>query len=158
MELAATEIKTALHQLVVEHRVEGRFEIEFYDDIPVDELPLDLQAIVFPIVKELLQNACRHSRSKNVLVGLGQDEGRIYIQVQDWGVGFAMEEIHPHKVGIKAVRQLVQWREGTMGIDSRPGGGTCILVEFPLVRKANASDRKGRITRHDAHASDAGRL
>jgi len=88
--------------------------------------------VVFAVVQELLANACRHSRSATVLVGLAQDDERICIQVQDWGVGFVLEHISPRRSGLKGIVDLVKWSGGTMTIDSGPGSGTCVVVEIPL--------------------------
>jgi len=133
-----TDIVAAIERLIADSRAGGGPTIEFYDDVPIDELPSELQTAVFPIVQELLLNACRHSKSKNVLVGLAQDE-RVCIQVQDWGIGFDPEMVQLRERGLKAIRQLVQWRGGTVNVDSRPGAGTCIIVEIPLVRETEAN-------------------
>jgi len=125
-------VVAAITRLIAESRAGGGPEIEFYDDIPLGELPSELQTLIFPIVQELLLNACRHSKSKNALVGLGQDDGRVCIQVQDWGIGFVPEMVSPRKVGLKGIQQLVQWLGGTVNVDSRPGAGTCIVIEIPL--------------------------
>jgi signal transduction histidine kinase len=128
----ATSIVAAIDRLITDSRAGGGPEIEFYDDLPIEELPSELQMVMFLIVKELLANACRHSESNNVLVGLGQDDGRVCIQVQDWGVGFDPEMVQLYRHGLKVVQQFVQWRGGTMSIDSRSGGGTCVTIEIPL--------------------------
>jgi len=85
-------------------------------------------------VQELLLNACRHSKSKNVLVGLAQDDECLCVQVQDWGVGFDSESNQPHQRGLKAVRSLVARLGGTVEIYSQCGKGTCVMVELPLFR------------------------
>lgn len=138
-----TPIAAAIDRLIAEIRAGGGPEIEFYDDVPNDELPSELQTVVFPIVQELLLNAWRHSKSKNVLVGLAQDDGRVCIQVQDWGVGFDLEMVQPHEHGLKAIRQLVQWRGGTVNADSRLGAGTCVVVEIPLLQETEPRDQTG---------------
>ena len=138
-----TNVGAAVNRLIARSQAGGGPEIEFYDNIPIDELPSELQAAVFPIVQELLLNACRHSKSKNVLVGLAQDDDRICIQVQDWGVGFVPEMVQPHKRGLKAIRQLVQWWGGLLSLDSQPGAGACIVVELPYSQRAETSDLIG---------------
>ena len=130
-EPAATNIVAAIDRLIADRRAGGGPNIEFYDDVSLDELPSEMQAMIFAIVQELVLNACRHSKSENVLVGLGQDEDRICIQVQDWGVGFVPEMVRRYERGLKAIRQLVQWRGGLVSVDSRPGAGACIVVELP---------------------------
>ena len=128
----AINIVAALDRLIADSQADGSPEIEFYDDVPIDALPSELQAVVFSIVRELLLNACRHSESKNVLVGVAKDEERVSIQVQDWGIGFDVEMIQPHKRGLKGIQQAARWLGGTVDIDIQPGTGTCIVVEIPL--------------------------
>lgn len=101
-----TNIVTAIECLIGDSRAGGGPEIEFYDDVPIDELPSELHTPVFSIVQELLLNACRHSKSKNVLVGLGRDEERLCIQVQDWGVGFDTEMVQLHRHGLSRCSKI----------------------------------------------------
>lgn len=49
-------------------------EIDFWDDL-ADELSPEVQPAVLSIVQELLRNACRHSKSRKVLLSLAQDDG-----------------------------------------------------------------------------------
>ena len=135
-----TSIVAAIDRLIADGRTGGGPEIEFYDDIPIDVLPSKLQTAVFSIVQELLCNACRHSNSRNVLVGLVQDDERISIQVQDWGIGFDVEWMQPHTRGLKGIQQVVRWLGGAVDVDSRPGVGTCIVVEIPLSQENGLSD------------------
>ena len=140
----------AIERLIADSRGNG-IEIEFYDDVPTEELPSELQMVVYPIVHELLLNACRHSRSQNVLVGLAQDDERIYIQVQDWGVGFDPGSVSPNKSGLKGLRQLIQGRNGNISIDSRPGAGTCVIVDIPFSQETAPSDRRENPSHNDTH-------
>ena len=136
----AINIANAMDRLAADSQANGGPEIELYDDIPINALPSKLETVVFSIVRELLLNACRHSKSKNVLVGLALDDGRISIQVQDWGIGFDTEMIQPHKQGLKGIQQVARWLGGTVDVDSRPGVGTCIVVEIPLSQDDGLSD------------------
>ena len=90
---------------------------------------------VLCIVRELLTNACRHSKSRRILVGIGRDDTHVYIQVQDWGVGFNCTAISPKRRGLKDVRGLIQSLGGIVDIDSRLGNGTCIAIEIPVVEE-----------------------
>jgi len=136
----ATSPTAAIGRLIADIRAGGGLEIEFYDDVPIGELPLELREAVFPIVQELLVNACRHSKSKSVLVGLAQDDNCVCIQVQDWGIGFDPEMIQPHKRGLKGIRDVAQCLGGTVSIDSRHGAGTCVIIEIPLSQANGLSD------------------
>ncbi|MGA2257251.1 MAG: ATP-binding protein [Thermoguttaceae bacterium] len=136
----AINIAAAISRLIADCQEGGGPEIEFYDDVPIDELPSELQTAVFSIVQELLLNACRHSESKSVLFGLAQDDQRVFIQVQDWGIGFDAEMVQPHKRGLKGIQQVARRLGGIVGIDNRPGAGTCIVVEIPLSQDNDPND------------------
>ena len=69
------------------------------------------------------------------MVGIGQDDTHVYIQVQDWGVGFNCTTISPKRRGLKDVRELVQSLGGIVDIDSRVGNGTCVAIEIPVVKE-----------------------
>jgi hypothetical protein len=132
----APGLRAAVDRLIAASQACEGPEIELWDDLVVDEeLPPGLQSAMLSIVQELLLNACRHSKSKRVLLGLAQDDGCVCVQVQDWGIGFDSESEQPHKRGLKGVRDLVGWLGGTIDIDSQRGKGACIVVEVPLPRE-----------------------
>ena len=95
----AIRIQSALglriHCLIADHRACNGPDIEFCDDLAVDGFQPEFQGAVLSIVRELLLNVRCHSKSKNVLLGLTQDDGNLFVQVQDWGIGFDPENVHP---------------------------------------------------------------
>jgi len=134
-ESSASNLKLAVNRLIAGHRSLDGPEIEFCHDLSGGELRPVLQVPVLGIVRELLTNACRHSKSMRILVGIGRDDTHVYIQVQDWGVGFNCTALSPKQRGLKGVRELVQSLGGIVDIDSRPGNGTCIAIEIPVVEE-----------------------
>ena len=125
-------LRATLARLVADCAACGGAEIEFCDDLSSGALRLDFQSAILAIVRELLFNACRHSKSKKVMLGLTQDAGCICVQVQDWGVGFSPVSSKPGNRGLKGIRNLVEWMGGTVKIDSQPGVGTCVMVEVAM--------------------------
>ena len=134
-ESCASDLKLAVNRLIADcQRFDGP-EIELCHDLSGGELGPVFQTPVLCIVRELLTNACRHSKSRRILVGIGQDDTQVYIQVQDWGVGFNCTALSPKPRGLKDVRELVQSLGGIMDIDSRLGNGTCIAIEIPVAKE-----------------------
>ena len=88
---------------------------------------------MFRIAQESLQNACRHSRSDRIRVELAQRDGRICLDVRDWGVGFSLAAVEEHRFGLQGIRERVRLLDGRVVIESAPGKGTHISVELPLV-------------------------
>ena len=128
-------LRVAVNRLIADNQRPSGPEIELCDDLVSGELRPTLQMPVLCIVQELLLNACRHSKSRRILVGIAQDDTHVYIQVQDWGVGFNPAAVAPNRRGLKGVCKFVQWLGGTVDIDTRLGKGTCIVAEIPLRRE-----------------------
>jgi len=124
----------AINRLIANSQWSDGPEIELYHDLADGELRPALQIPVLCIVRELVLNACRHSKSRRILVGVAQDDTHIYIQVQDWGVGFDSMAVAQNGWGLKKVHQSAQWLGGTVDIDTQTGNGTCVVVEIPLLR------------------------
>ena len=132
IQLVANNLPRAIECLVEEIRAAGGPDIELCCDIQPDQIPPRLELTAFRIVQESLANACRHSKSAGVLVGLTQDEESLCVQVQDWGVGFDPENISEDHYGVEGIRQRVKLLEGIATIQSNPGEEALVTVELPL--------------------------
>lgn len=83
----------------------------------------------------LASNACRHSMSENVCVSLSQRRDRVRIEAQDWGVGFDPKAVRESRCGLAGIRQRARLLGGKCSIQSRPGQGTQVVVELPVLEK-----------------------
>jgi two-component system sensor histidine kinase DegS len=122
----------SVEDLIAESRSSCGPEIEFCHDGEFDQLPPHWHVAIVRIVQECLANACRHSHSSHILVGLTQENDRIGIQVQDWGTGFDLKEVGDHGHGLKSIRYRAESLGGRAIVDACRGKGTCIMVELPL--------------------------
>ena len=97
-------------------------------------LPEDVETTLYRIVQEALTNAVRHARASNVDVILELRDGKSIVVVEDDGVGFDTTEIRKSgHLGMLGMQERAQMAGGTLQIESRPGGGTTIVVEVPCV-------------------------
>lgn len=91
---------------------------------------------VFRIVQESLANACAHAHASRVEVRLVYGADRLRVEVRDDGVGFDPASVpldtRTH-LGIMAMRDRAQSIGGSLHIESRPGGGTLVWTEAPLL-------------------------
>jgi two-component system, NarL family, sensor histidine kinase DegS len=132
IQLAAGDLPKAIECLIQQIRTAGGPEIEFCHDVEADRIPMRLELSAFRIVQESLANACRHSKSKRILVGLTQDDDSLSIQVQDWGIGFDPDRTPNGHYGVEGIRRRVLTLSGSLTIQSDPSEGTLIAVELPL--------------------------
>ena len=75
----------AIEYLINERHMEGGPRIDFDPNVSFDRLAAPLESAVFRIVEEALRNACRHSGSERITVGLSDADSRIDLSVEDWG-------------------------------------------------------------------------
>ena len=133
-------VVAAVDYLISEQRQQGGPEIEFVHPADVDRLAAPLEGAVFRVVQECLTNACRYSRSAKVRVALTLAEGRVCIEVQDWGIGFDPAEVEGGHIGLGGIRQRAELLGGAAAIESAPGKGTRIRVELPFLPPAEDDD------------------
>ena len=117
-------------------------------DLDVSEsfgrLPEDLELAVFRIVQEALTNVHRHSGSKTATIRLSRDEGRVMLEIQDYGDGIPAEKLAAIKaqrtgVGIAGMRERVRHLRGEMDIQSNASGAlvsVILPVELQSIRPA----------------------
>jgi signal transduction histidine kinase len=88
---------------------------------------------VYRIMQELVNNAIKHAEAGNILVQLVQETYRLSLTVQDNGKGFNVKIIDECKsVGLNSIKTRVKSLNGILDINSTPGKGTEIEVEFNL--------------------------
>lgn len=95
------------------------------------DIAQDMQVTIFRIVQELLTNAVRHAGATAILVQCSQNENIFYITVEDNGKGFLAGQEHVGKgIGLTNVKNRVDYLKGTLEIETAPGAGTTINIEF----------------------------
>ncbi len=134
-------LMAAIEHLVCERRKPGNAEIVYQDEVFFDRLVAPLETAIFRVVQEGLTNAERHSRSARIQLRVIQSDGRLRVEIRDWGVGFDPAGVGSGCFGLEGIRQRARLFGGTARIDSAVGAGTTIAVEFPLVgRTAEESE------------------
>ncbi len=85
------------------------------------------------IVRDALVNAHRHARSSRIDVSLRANVSVVRLQVADDGAGFDVTSARPeHHRGLHNMAARAQGAGGELTIESKPGVGTTVVVEFPI--------------------------
>lgn len=99
----------------------------------VDRLDPTTEAIGYYCVSELLTNVAKHARAEHARVRLALNDTllppALVIEVTDDGVGGA--DAH-NGTGLVGLRQRVTSVDGTITVNSPPGGPTTALIHLPL--------------------------
>jgi PAS domain S-box-containing protein len=128
-------LETAISHLVHEQRERGGPKVECRSDVQFGRLPAILENALYRIAQEALTNACKHSKSKNVMVTMSQERQDVRLEVRDWGIGFDPESVEKGHFGLEGIRQRVRLLGGRLTIESTPGSGTVVQVVVPIVEK-----------------------
>ena len=96
-------------------------------DVPRRPAPT-IEAIAYFIVSEALTNVAKHAHASHAEVTVERDGDRLRISVSDDGRGGARLD---GGSGLRGLAQRVAAVDGTLRVDSPPGGPTRIQVELP---------------------------
>jgi len=108
-------------------------QIEFIHRTTFDRLAPPLESAIFRIVQEALTNIRRHSGSGKARIELFEHGAWLRLRVRDWGRGFVPQAVNGGHFGLQGIRQRARLLDTSAVIDSAPGKGTSIVVDFPLL-------------------------
>jgi signal transduction histidine kinase len=95
------------------------------DSDGVDRLPLEIEAAVYFVCLEAMQNAAKYARGAGVRVHLARDDDALSFRVEDDGVGFDATEMQSG-TGLQNMRDRLAAFGGDVAITSTPGAGTTV--------------------------------
>jgi len=123
-------LETALHDLCTD-LISSEVQIEFQSSGLLSDHSMNNTVHIYRIVQELLTNAIKHGKAKNILVQLIQEQDAILITVDDNGKGFDTGKMsNVTGIGLKNIQNRVDFLKGTLSIDSDPGNGTSVNIEI----------------------------
>jgi signal transduction histidine kinase len=89
------------------------------------------EVAVFRIAQELVNNAIKHSKSRQINVQVIQEQERINLVVQDNGIGFNPDKLKDMNTsGLSSIRSRVESLKGQLDFFSEPQKGTEVQVNF----------------------------
>jgi PAS domain S-box-containing protein len=124
----------ALEQLVKNaqerYQLDIRFKIKGLSG--KGRLPDYIETSLYRIAQEALTNAVRHANAQNVDLILEMLPEKAIVIVEDDGIGFDTAVIRRRgHLGLLGMHERAQMIGGSLLIESRPGGGTTVVVEVP---------------------------
>jgi two-component system, NarL family, sensor kinase len=99
------------------------------------ELPEDVEALLYRAAGEAIRNVERHAGASLVSVRIERKDGGVRLEVADDGVGFTPEErerrLAEGHVGLTLLEELAARLDGHVDVRSAPGSGTTFTLEVP---------------------------
>jgi PAS domain S-box-containing protein len=131
------ELARGLHPAVLTERgleaalesLAARAPVPVYVETPPHRLPDSVEAAAYYVVSEALANVAKYARASEVDVQVGQQNGRVVVEVRDDGVGGADPATG---TGLRGLADRVAALDGRLEVESPTGGGTRIRAEIPL--------------------------
>ena len=106
-----------------------------HDEFP--PLSPELTLCLFRIVQEALQNAVKYSQAHEISVILNLiNGGAVRLTITDDGIGFNVDGTWNRGLGLISMRERLEAVGGTLSIFSKPGFGTRLVAQAPLVQQA----------------------
>jgi signal transduction histidine kinase len=111
----------------------GIVVIFYHQQLRNIRFPSEIELAIFRVIQESLTNVARHAKVKSVDVDIRMDEERIYVDIQDTGVGFAQDSDWMKKSnGIVGMLERANLLGGNLSIHSAVNEGTIINLELPI--------------------------
>ncbi len=96
---------------------------------PEERLPDAVEAAAYFVVAEALTNVARYAQAEQAVVAVARENGRVVVRVSDDGVGGADPS---GGSGLRGLGDRVAALDGTLDVESPPGGGTTVHAVIPL--------------------------
>ncbi|MBA2424064.1 MAG: GAF domain-containing protein [Actinobacteria bacterium] len=97
-----------------------------------ERLPPDVETALYRIVQEALTNVVKHAQAGVVSIVLARNASAVTALVEDDGRGFSREG-SGEGLGLLGMGERLALLGGKLRIESRPGAGTTIVAEVPLL-------------------------
>ena len=132
--LTSLGVQAAVEDLARQSESPGKFTVKthFFD---LDETTWsDHHKVgVYRIVQELTNNVVKHAGASNLIIQLSQDEGMLSLIIEDNGKGFEPDGLEdPKGIGLKNIKSRVEYLDGTLDLNTKPGGPTTFTIEIPI--------------------------
>ena len=91
------------------------------------------------LLRESLTNIAKHAEASNVNVRMQRSKTHALLEIEDDGVGFAVELTSLSTIGLTSMRERVRLLGGHFELLSRPGGPTVITAILPRWRRRTSA-------------------
>ena len=127
----------ALEQIADDYNKLGQLSAAVYIEGMEPELSEEVKLGFFRIAQEALNNTRKHSRASQVDIDLRFSHKQVRMMVRDNGSGFDTKQAlkksgSQGSLGLMSMRERASLIGAKLSIESKPGNGTTVRVDWPL--------------------------
>lgn len=130
--LEGRSLGEALDELAERCRGEGQLLVAVERVGDGQPLPPRLEAGLFRIAQEALNNASQHANAREVHIALTCQPRQVSLTIVDDGCGFAPDQVDADRFGLRGLNERARLLGGAMELQSHVGVGTRLSVVVPL--------------------------
>lgn len=115
-------------EIMIVNKITININAEEYEE---DNLNYNFKLTIYRIIQEQLSNILKHSQAEKVTITVMHNENEFTLSIEDDGVGFDVQKKR-EGIGISNIASRTKMYSGNIGIESSPGNGTMLWVQFPV--------------------------
>lgn len=127
----------ALHTFMKSFREETGIRVSLSAFAAVEKMNGDKRTVLYRVAQEALTNVARHAQASRAEVKIEKVDGCICMRIKDDGKGFEKERVlsarRGQRLGLLGMRERLDMVGGKFTVTSRPGKGTTVLAQVPLM-------------------------
>jgi signal transduction histidine kinase len=121
----------ALERLIQNFGEQTGIAVDLATQLPEERLPGVIETALYRIVQEALTNVVKHADARHVSVLLTRRHDSVAAVIEDDGRGFNPAGDPEGGVGLLGMRERLALVDGSLTVESEPGGGTTLVAEVP---------------------------
>jgi two-component system sensor histidine kinase DegS len=89
-----------------------------------------------------MNNALKHASPTAVRIEVAESDRSVTLRISDDGIGFDPSAV-TERFGLVGMRERVEIANGELRVESKPGEGTVVVADLPVVRAGEARHGDG---------------
>ena len=117
-------LKEAMEAFVRRLRQAEKFKVYFVTNLGAERFNYNIEVVLYRVVCELINNTLRHAEASKVTIDLHLEDGVLYLEYEDDGIGFDILSLPKHDgMGLNNMRYRLQSGNGDIEFSGERGKG-----------------------------------
>ncbi len=129
--LQKQSLKVTLQQVIQDFQSTTEIAVNLHIDL-ISIISNEINTTIYRLVQEALTNVAKHSQANQVDVCLEEKDQRLFLTIEDDGIGFN-PEVNTTGFGLQGMEERIEALDGKFSLISQPGKGCTIQVEIKLL-------------------------